>query len=466
MEDKKIKIFKTIKLIIYFCFMLFLSAFNFRDVMVGSWNPQYIYNMNGQSIKDMAFADSLNGYICTWHPYNNDGSILITTNGGYNWVICYSSLDSGIFNGVQVINKDTCLVCRDYGILKTTNKGLNWSIKAGPYSDVGFYSFYAINIDTIWAGAGTGFNQPQLYLTTNGGLNWTLKFQLGSGSEFDRVYFYNKRIGFCCTASNTYKTTNGGDNWYQIISQPFGKLKFTDSLIGWTCFNYTLNKTTDGGYSWTPLPLPSNYQIINPRMMDFSIVNKDTIWGCGSAITYFPPPSYRWRGIIWKTTNGGQNWGYQLPDTGLIRFGSYDNIFFLNKIVGWVYRGDSNSYTRMGGIHTTTGGLDSTIYVGIKENTLNFTKGFILYQNYPNPFNPVTNIKYKITSIVNRESSIVRLIVYDIQGKETAVLVNEKQKAGEYEVKFNGSGLSSGVYFYSLFLNGQRIDTKKLILLK
>lgn len=459
MEDKKIKIFKTIKLIIYFCFMLSLSAFKFSDKMTGSWNPQYIYNTNGQTIRDMVFADSLTGYICTWHPYNNDGSILITTNGGYNWIVSYSSLDSGIFNGIQVINKDTCLACRDYGILKTTNKGINWNILAGPYSDVGLYSFYAFNYDTIWAGAGTGFSQPQLYLTTNGGVNWTLKFQAGSGSEFDRIYFYNKRIGFCCTSNNTYKTTNGGDNWFLLNNSIFWKMQFIDSLIGWKCAQ-NMWKTTDGGYNWTNQPLPSGSNISLSWMVDFTALNKDTIWGCGGSYYYssqilnFKEINWKERGIIWKTTNGGQNWGYQIPDTGLVSFQRYLCIDFFNKQIGW-------AYTSNGGVHTTTGGLDSTVYVGIKENNLNIAKGFILYQNFPNPFNPNTSIKYKVES-----TKQINLIVFDVLGKEITTLVNEKQKAGEYEVKFNGSGLSSGIYFYSLFINEQRIDTKKLVLLK
>jgi hypothetical protein len=89
-----------------------------------------------------------------------------------------------------------------------------------------------------------------------------------------------------------------------------------------------------------------------------------------------------------------------------------------------------------------------------------------LYQNYPNPFNPVTNIKYQIP-----RSSNVKLIVYDILGKEIAKLVDQKQNAGSYETQFpdyqfSNNQLPSGVYFYSLFIDGVRLDTKKLILLK
>ncbi|MCX6164773.1 MAG: T9SS type A sorting domain-containing protein, partial [Ignavibacteriae bacterium] len=81
--------------------------------------------------------------------------------------------------------------------------------------------------------------------------------------------------------------------------------------------------------------------------------------------------------------------------------------------------------------------------------------------NYPNPFNPTTNIKYQITN-----SSFVSLKVFDILGKEIESLVNEKQEAGIYVMSFNGSDLSSGIYFYSLFVDGNKIDTKRMILIK
>ncbi len=94
---------------------------------------------------------------------------------------------------------------------------------------------------------------------------------------------------------------------------------------------------------------------------------------------------------------------------------------------------------------------------------------FSLSQNYPNPFNPSTTIKYQIPLNVNRESSIVRLRVYDLLGREIATLVNKNQKAGNYKVLFNASsingGLASGIYFYRL-TSGSFTATKKLILLK
>jgi len=85
---------------------------------------------------------------------------------------------------------------------------------------------------------------------------------------------------------------------------------------------------------------------------------------------------------------------------------------------------------------------------------------FSLKQNYPNPFNPTTNIQFDLPNDVK-----VSIKVYDITGKEVAVLVNEFKKAGSYIVAFNGSKLSSGVYFYKMKA-GSFKDIKRMIFVK
>jgi len=96
----------------------------------------------------------------------------------------------------------------------------------------------------------------------------------------------------------------------------------------------------------------------------------------------------------------------------------------------------------------------------VSEKEKPVANNYYLIQNYPNPFNPTSIIRFQIA-----ESGFVTLKVYDVLGREIATLVNEEKPAGSYEVKFDGSNLSSGVYFYRLNFDSF-ISIKKMILLK
>jgi len=95
----------------------------------------------------------------------------------------------------------------------------------------------------------------------------------------------------------------------------------------------------------------------------------------------------------------------------------------------------------------------------VKQELISLAE-FVLEQNYPNPFNPSTKINYSIP-----DEGFVSLKFYDVLGEEIETLVNEYQSAGTYEVEFNDSDLSSGIYYYSLQYNNF-IETKKMLLLK
>ncbi|MGD8777844.1 MAG: T9SS type A sorting domain-containing protein [Ignavibacteria bacterium] len=90
---------------------------------------------------------------------------------------------------------------------------------------------------------------------------------------------------------------------------------------------------------------------------------------------------------------------------------------------------------------------------------------FELFQNYPNPFNPTTTIKFALPSSSQGGGARVRLVVYNSLGQQVATLVDEQKAPGFYEIKFDGSNLSSGIYFYKLTCDNFT-QTKKLLLLK
>ena len=116
--------------------------------------------------------------------------------------------------------------------------------------------------------------------------------------------------------------------------------------------------------------------------------------------------------------------------------------------------------------NSTTGGYDGAITLGISVPTSVYDRGtetpnkFWLGQNHPNPFNPSTKIRYNLPV-----SSPVKLIVYDVLGREMATIVDREQNAGTYEVTFDASNLSSGYYFYKLIAGGF-VATREMLVIK
>ncbi len=99
----------------------------------------------------------------------------------------------------------------------------------------------------------------------------------------------------------------------------------------------------------------------------------------------------------------------------------------------------------------------------IKNSVLD---SYVLFQNYPNPFNPSTTIKYSIPRCTEYYSvQQTTLKIYDVLGREVATLVDKEQKPGSYEVKFNATDLSSGIYFYKI-TSGSFVKSRKMILMK
>jgi len=139
------------------------------------------------------------------------------------------------------------------------------------------------------------------------------------------------------------------------------------------------------------------------------------------------------------------------------------NLVVYDEVIGKIIEGNQSSITLVKDVK-----YQLKIIVGTKNfisKILNEIKGllpseFSLDQNYPNPFNPTTIINYSLP-----KSAFVKLIVYDVLGRVIKTLVDEEKSAGNYSVQFNGSNLSSGVYFYRLTA-GNFISTKKLVLLK
>ena len=448
-------------LIFYLAILVFIIGFNFTDSPPPfGWYQQFMPNIGGRQISDIFFLDSLTGWAVTNNPNQDSAYVLKTTNSGDNWFILYRKLIGAGYSGyfrVYFLNQNTGYTCGVPGFYKSTDGGLSWVLirTTDTYLDMS-----VLNVDTQWL-VSSNLLTGGVFRTTNGGVNWDRQFSGGTQNP-NTIYMYNARIGFISNNSalpNIYKTTNSGMNWDMVLSgENFDDMHFIDSLLGWKCWaNYyagdsSVKRTTDGGLNWIKQQLPHGGIILTSQIFKFSFINRDTIWGTGGQVFY---GGGRFRGILYRTTNGGNNWLFQIPDTSY-GIPGYGSIQFVNKNIGWAY---NNAI----GIHTTTGGND-TFYTLIKQISSKVPDKFMLGQNYPNPFNPSTNIKYQI---INK--SYVKLTVYDIMGKEVKVILNQKQSAGKYEVKFDGSGLSTGVYLYKIEINyGKEVytQTKKMLLIK
>jgi hypothetical protein len=187
-----------------------------------------------------------------------------------------------------------------------------------------------------------------------------------------------------------------------------------------------LYKTTDGGFTW----LQSN-QTATLNYSNHFFVNPDTGWCVGT-----------W-GII-RTNDGGANWTQQTSNAG----GLLTAVYFHGNKTGW-------AVGRTGRIFkTVTGGI---VTVGTVTEA---ATSFDLFQNYPNPFNPVTQIDYTIS-----HNSAVRLVVYDINGKEVRTLVNGRLQAGRHTARFDAGDNPSGVYFYELSTETSSV-VKRMVLVR
>jgi hypothetical protein len=191
---------------------------------------------------------------------------------------------------------------------------------------------------------------------------------------------------------------------------------------------------------------------------------------------YFPPlaPEQVLIGLPASPDAAGS--GYTNPS---IVHAALDDITLRRSFWGQYRLANLNGYARFRGLMTWSinwdvkandafsiahrGYLDmldlSTDAVETRTNE-NIPRGFAVGQNYPNPFNPTTSIEYRISRIEN-----VKLSVYDILGREVAVLVNERKEPGSHTVMWDARGMASGVYVYRLTA-GSSVQSREMILVK
>ncbi len=402
------------------------SGMIFRSTDNGNnWNIAHREYITKENLKSVYFTDQSTGFAVGTH-----GVLLKTTNSGVNW--SYQNLGTGkSLNSIKFVNSSTGFIGGAEGylgvVLKTTNSGNNWQTV---YNDsLQLISMHFINPTTGWCAG----NYGAFLKTTDAGNSWVKTAITTSPplSYINDIFFINENTGFI-GSNGMHKTTNGGLNWYRVSIFTIISIQFvgnTGFALSSTSGNFM--KSTNLGENWI------TYTVEGSNRKDLYFINSETGWLNTS-------------NIIRKTTNGGVNWNIQNTNSNSI---AVNSIFFIDENRGWVV-GDNGGIMR-----TTNGGI------GITQISAEIPRYYTLFQNYPNPFNPVTKIRFSIPSFAETTRRVVSLKIYDILGKEIAVLVNEILTPGTYEVGWNASNFSSGIYFYSLFTDNYT-QTRKMVIVK
>jgi len=346
-------------------------------------------------------------------------------------------------NAIKFMNRNVGCAVGNFGkIYFTSNGGSQWQRKqfnsTGRLNDVCFKSDGSIYFcaDKGMVGKFSSFTD-QIILK-----------QIDSTVTLETINFLNAQTGFIAGSSGSiFKTTDSGNSWKKIQLNSnfyFNKINYDNKnniyLVG---HNGLCLRSSNIGSTWNRINIG-----INTNLNDICIKDSSTVYVSGDS------------GKIIVSFNLGETWEKQETET-------YKNIQSIkfNKDIG-VASGDNNLFIRTGfpeSIDYSSGSNKSqNLNHEIKKNST-----VELNDNYPNPFNPTTKISYYIP-----EESMSEIKIFDLTGRLIEILDKGYKTKGNYSVNFNGSNLSSGVYFYTLNVfekyGSTRIhsETKKMFLIK
>jgi len=472
--------------------------------VIGDNNYIYQTTNYGTNWTSLPYNITLTGYMNAAYVYGNTllvagdyGVILKSTNNGANWNSVTDIRSYGQKYDVWAeYNDGKVWVVGEPSISGTTFDQVLYSSNGGTYWVTQSFSSTATvkSISMVDGNTGWIVGTPNFVRkTTNAGITWDSVALPGSLSSdyFYKVIFKDINNGYIFnweknSNGTVWKTTNGGQNWSQIImpdtvgyAGTIDAASFINVNTGWLVNDYNSPyKTTNGGFNWTRQD--NSPSISGWAVKDIQMLNENTGYICGSS------------GHLWKTTNGGVRWDSVIVPfmTGLSA--SYNKNLWTNANTGWLIGGTGVAIKTInggsswlltntgGGLYQTGGFARSTdsIYVlaynssilkmsrpptsNISEWSSIVPEKYYLSQNYPNPFNPTTTIKFGIP-----KAGLVSLKIYDITGREMDnILNNVHLNAGTVKYTFDGSKLSSGVYFYSLSVDNKIVNTKKMLLIK
>jgi hypothetical protein len=395
-------------------------------------------------------------------------------------------------HSISAVDNNIVWACGSVGtVIYTSDGGDHWRTTNFSNSGLDMVCIWAIDANTaLLTGTTYTYTMTYVYKTTNRGINWTQSFYQNGGSinaivgigdsMSSKFMMYGDPVG---GRWSIWKCTNGGINWDstgQYVPQ-------INNETGW--YNAMCNFSTSlNDYIWFGGINGNIYRSINAT--NWTLQHADACFSF-----FFLDSIHGYVGSyngLFLTTNGGSNWVHIIGTGAPAGITGIGNQIWYCGGQGICYSSNggfnfSVVYLSIGGVYQyctkaraannnnmwfirTTGGITKYNYViGIQPISNSVPNEFFLYQNYPNPFNPTTKIKFDIpiTPLSNGvgEGLGVRIVIYDILGREVSTLVNEKLLPGSYEVKWDGTNYSSGIYFYKLEA-GYYSETKKLVLVR
>ncbi|MEI7483962.1 MAG: T9SS type A sorting domain-containing protein [Ignavibacteriota bacterium] len=385
--------------------------------------------------------------------------ILVAMNAKAQWVQMSNGMgsDRSVFSIISVEN-NILVGTNWYGIYLSTNYGTSWSQTSANYQWV--YSFASIANNIV-----AGTYDSAVYLSTNNGSNWT-HLPLSNKTVWSLLTLGSDLLAGI-SDSGIYRSTNNGFTWIRTDLNNrivYSIAAFGTNIVAGT-WHHGVYLSTNNGINWVQTDLN------NVTVRAFTTHGTNLFAGTDSG--------------LYRSTSNGINWTriaffnqpvYSLASSGNNIFaGIYYNGIYLstNDGINWLSKSEGlNVYTTVdvfliANNYIYAGTWVNSIWrrslaeiLGVQYISTETPSKYSLSQNYPNPFNPTTKIKIDIA-----RSGDVKIVVYDVMGREVQTLVNESLKPGTYEVSFDGSMLNSGVYFYKLIIDGFT-ETKKMLLIK
>ncbi|MBK8552301.1 MAG: T9SS type A sorting domain-containing protein [Ignavibacteria bacterium] len=344
----------------------------------------------------------------------------------------------------------------------STNNGINWNLTSNGMSPINALLFK----DTIlFAGTNNG-----VYYSSDYGISWLLISTLTPVTSLAA----NGINLFAGSADGVYHSSNNGLNFTQagLTGYPINELAVKDTYLYAAAYNNGIFRSNNNGLSWAAI----NAGLSTTNIGSFAVCNTNIYAGNYGSGAFLSTNGTSWITINSGLTNlnvacfavsgthifsGTGNGGVFIIPNGTTNWNEVNLGLTIMKITALIV---NETYLFAATYDNGAGGIWrrplSEMITSIQSLSTTIPSDFYLEQNYPNPFNPVTKLEFEISDL-----GFVSLKVYGALGKEVVTLVNEKLSPGKYQVEFDGSGLTSGVYFYRLTA-GEFTDTKRMILIK